>query len=54
MSGEHPVPRRWCGFAATKMGGVDGLLVYGGNWKLGIPLVMMGQTICSSSLRSLT
>lgn len=29
--GEHPGPRGWCAFAAGKMGGAEGLLVYGGN-----------------------
>lgn len=28
---EHPGPRGWCAFAGAKVGGEEGLLVYGGN-----------------------
>lgn len=28
---EHPGPRGWCAFAGAKIGGEEGLLVYGGN-----------------------
>ncbi|KAI3848752.1 hypothetical protein MKW98_012463 [Papaver atlanticum] len=29
--GDHPGPRGWCAFADGRLGGKDGLLVYGGN-----------------------